>query len=83
MELPATLAFLFCSDDGVDALLLSWLGVYHLHGSFSLVGHVVVYHLTKASPFSSPTTSPGRVRLSGALGKLCDGPITSAIRLES
>ena len=51
MQLPATLANLFCSGDGVDPFLLSWLGVNHLHRSFSQVGQRVVCHLTKASPF--------------------------------
>ena len=51
MELPATLTFPFCSGDGVDPFLQSWLGVDHLHGSFSLVGHRVVCYLTEASSF--------------------------------
>ena len=51
MKLPATLAFFFCSGDGVDPFLLSWLGVNHLHGSFSLVGQREVHHLAKGSPF--------------------------------
>ena len=51
VKLPATLAFLFCSGDGVDPFLLSRLGVNHLHGSLSLVGQREVHHLTEAPPF--------------------------------